>query len=84
MNKPGSLYRQQSVEEKYPLFKSWADLQSLKRCACNIPLHSKVTNVPNWSLNGTKSFIFPSNIWWKRRDSLGEAKRGNPLAAFVA
>lgn len=39
MNKLGSLYMQQSVEEKYSLFKSWADLQSFKCSAYNIPLH---------------------------------------------
>lgn len=63
MNKPGSLYMQKSVEENYLLFKSWADLQSLKHSACNAPLHSKITDVADCSLNGKKSFIFSSNVW---------------------
>lgn len=62
MNKTGSLHMQKSVEENYQLFKSWADLQSLKYSACNAPLHSEITDVTDCSLNGKKSFIFSSNV----------------------
>lgn len=58
MSKPGSLRMQQRVEEKYPLFKSWADLQSLKHSACNIPLYSQDNQHPKLKLEWDEVVYF--------------------------